>query len=151
VVSVVIAVLVAGAVSVLYLPGLLNPKKIKVVDVVIPRCQDVTSCRFSPKNITVKIGVNNTVRWTNIALDPIGFPHTVTEGIPVANPTGSPCLQRTASSSLGSFYCPAATPLFDSGDVQRNGTFTHTFTIPGVYEYFCVYHPGMIGFVIVKQ
>jgi plastocyanin len=72
---------------------------------------------YSPSNMTVVIGVNNTVTWTNND-DTI---HTVT-----AN-DGS----------------------FDSGYLNPGGSFTFTFTRPGVYEYHCQLHPWMIAYVTV--
>ncbi len=39
---------------------------------------------------------------------------------------------------------------FDSGNVAPGQSFTFTFTTPGTYQYHCVYHPWMIGTVIVK-
>lgn len=76
---------------------------------------------FTPQNITVKIGVNNTVTWTNN--DPKGITHTVT-------------------SNQG---------LFHSGDMAGKATFTCTFTAPGTYYYRCLYHPLMVGTVFVKS
>jgi plastocyanin len=38
---------------------------------------------------------------------------------------------------------------FDSGAISPGGTFTFSFTAPGEYEYYCVYHPWMTGTVIV--
>lgn len=157
-VALAMGVLAVGAASVLYLRGGLNPNKIKVVDVAIPNSKTYqTTGLFNPRNITVVIGVNNTVRWTdydpNYAAGARGFsPHTVTEGKPVPEPpTVTSCTVPVKGTTSSPFQCPATTPLFDSGDIQQNGTFTYTFTHPGVYEYFCVYHPYMIGFVIVKQ
>ncbi|MEM3685096.1 MAG: cupredoxin domain-containing protein [Conexivisphaerales archaeon] len=40
--------------------------------------------------------------------------------------------------------------VFDSGNMQPGATFTYTFTEPGTYEYYCVYHFWMAGKVIVK-
>ena len=41
------------------------------------------------------------------------------------------------------------TGAFDSGPIPPGGTFTCTFTVPGTYEYYCVYHPWMSGEVQV--
>jgi len=38
---------------------------------------------------------------------------------------------------------------FSSGAIPPGGTFTHTFTSPGVYSYYCLYHPWMSGTVTV--
>jgi len=76
---------------------------------------------FTPQTLTVKIGVNNTVTWTNN--DPKSITHTVT-------------------SNQG---------LFHSGDMAGNAVFTCTFTAPGTYYYRCLYHPLMVGTVFVKS
>jgi plastocyanin len=76
---------------------------------------------FTPQSITLKIGVNNTVTWTNN--DPKGITHTVT-------------------SNQG---------LFHSGDMAANAQFTCTFTAPGTYYYRCLYHPLMVGTIFVKS
>jgi plastocyanin len=39
---------------------------------------------------------------------------------------------------------------FGSGTIPPGGTFTYTFTTPGVYEYYCQYHPWMTGTVTVS-
>ena len=39
---------------------------------------------------------------------------------------------------------------FDSGALDTDMRFSHTFTTPGTYEYFCAVHPKMIGRIIVK-
>jgi plastocyanin len=73
---------------------------------------------YSPSPVTVVIGVNNTVTWSNDD----SAPHTVT-----AN-DGS----------------------FNSGNMAPTGTFSYTFTTPGTYQYHCIYHPWMVGTVVVK-
>jgi plastocyanin len=39
---------------------------------------------------------------------------------------------------------------FDSGTLDTDDKFTHTFTTPGTYDYFCALHPKMTGRVVVK-
>lgn len=80
------------------------------------------SIPFQPETVTVVVGVNNTVVWTNNDVN--GVVHTVT-----SNTAGQ----------------------FDSGDLSQGQTFTCAFTVPGTYGYHCIYHPGMIGRVIVKS
>lgn len=41
------------------------------------------------------------------------------------------------------------TGLFDSGVIAPGGSFTYTFTSPGVFGYHCVFHPWMVGTVTV--
>ena len=77
-----------------------------------------TSTYYSPSPVTVVIGVNSTVTWTNND----DAPHTVT-----AN-DGS----------------------FNSGNLNTGQSWSYTFTTPGVYSYYCTYHPWMKGTVIVK-
>jgi plastocyanin len=40
---------------------------------------------------------------------------------------------------------------FDSGNIEEDGSFSHTFTVKGTYKYVCVMHEamGMVGTVIV--
>jgi plastocyanin len=79
---------------------------------------------YAPDKITLVIGVNNTVTWSNDD----AAPHTVTS---TSTPSG-------ASS-------------FDSGNMNAGQTFTYTFTVPGTYQYHCVYHSWMTGTVTVVQ
>jgi plastocyanin len=39
---------------------------------------------------------------------------------------------------------------FNSGNLDTDERFSHVFTTPGTYEYFCILHPKMTGKVIVK-
>jgi plastocyanin len=39
---------------------------------------------------------------------------------------------------------------FDSDGVDTGGTWTHRFTKPGRYTYFCELHPYMKGVIIVR-
>jgi plastocyanin len=39
---------------------------------------------------------------------------------------------------------------FNSGNLDTDERFSHVFTTPGTYEYFCILHPKMTGQVIVK-
>jgi plastocyanin len=39
---------------------------------------------------------------------------------------------------------------FDSRTLDTDEKFTHVFTTPGTYEYFCAVHPHMTGKIIVK-
>jgi plastocyanin len=80
---------------------------------------------YAPATVTVVIGVNNTVTWTNNDI----AAHTVT---PATLPAG-------ATWSVG------------SGNMPANGAvYSFTFTVPGTYTYGCAYHGWMMGTVIVK-
>ena len=39
---------------------------------------------------------------------------------------------------------------FDSGALDTDSRFSHVFTTPGTYDYFCAVHPKMTGRIIVK-
>jgi plastocyanin/sugar lactone lactonase YvrE len=41
--------------------------------------------------------------------------------------------------------------IFDSGRMNEGETFSVTLTEPGEYTYFCEYHPGMQGTIVVKD
>ena len=74
-----------------------------------------TLITFSPQNVTVIIGQNNTVQWTNNDQ----APHTVT-----------------------SEKIPTGAASFNSGILGNGQTFVYTFTVPGVSYYICTIHTG---------
>jgi plastocyanin len=77
---------------------------------------------YAPDTITVVLGVNASVTWTNADT----APHTV------------------SSSSVPSGASP-----FDSGNMSPGATYSYTFTVPGTYQYKCNYHSWMTGTVTV--
>lgn len=77
---------------------------------------------FSPANITVVIGLNNTVLWSNNG----GTTHTTTS------------------------FPPGQAESWNSGDLNVGQTFTFTFSTAGTYTYYCAIHPFMRGTIIVK-
>jgi plastocyanin len=79
---------------------------------------------YAPDNVTLVIGVNNSVTWSNDDT----VPHTVT------------------STSV-----PSGASSFDSGNMVAGAKFTETFTVPGTYQYHCSYHSWMTGTVTVVQ
>jgi plastocyanin/N-acetylneuraminic acid mutarotase len=83
-----------------------------------------TSLSFSPENITLVIGVNNTVTWTNDD----SVVHTVTSEI-----------------------VPSGASSFNSNNMNPGSIFTYTFTVPGTYTYHCIYHAWMQGTITVKS
>jgi len=85
---------------------------------------------YAPDNVTVVIGVNNTVVWmNNDTVAGKGTNHTVTP--------------KTQS---GAGDWPAA----GSGNMLPNATYSFTFTVPGTYTYYCTYHSWMTGTVVVE-
>lgn len=92
------------------------------------------SLNFAPDTVRVQVG--ETVRWENSSI----IVHTVTADPEKATKEESVQLPETASP-------------FDSGNLDPDATFEHTFTVPGTYRYFCIPHEGtkMYGTVIVKE
>jgi len=80
------------------------------------------SLNFQPAHIRIVIGLNNTVSWINDDT----APHTVT-----------------------STTVPSGAASFDSGNMNPGAVYTHTFTQPGNYAYYCQYHSWMQGTVTV--
>lgn len=102
-----------------------SAKPITTVQVSMPdKVSTNQSLSFQPRSITIVIGVNNTVMWTNND----AAPHTVTA---VSVPSGA--------------------AKFNSGNMNPGATFTYTFNVPGTYTYDCAYHYWMTGTVIVEN
>lgn len=85
---------------------------------------------------TVRIEVGETVRWENTSM----LAHSVT-----ADPS--------ESTVEGSAKLPEGAETFNSGMMDPEETFSHTFDVPGTYKYFCMPHEGanMFGWVIVEK
>ena len=108
------------------------------VDGVTPAGVDKTvdmtaTLQFAPTAVTINSG--ETVEFRNIST----FTHTVSTVADTPIETQAVML-------------PAGAEAFDSGAIAPGETFTHTFTTPGTYRYFCEPHvgQGMIGTVIVN-
>ena len=87
---------------------------------------------FDPDTVRVQVG--ETVRWVNGSV----IVHTVT-----ADPD-----EATTDESV---RLPEGAAPFDSGTLDPEARFEHTFEVPGTYRYFCIPHEGakMYGTVIV--
>ena len=70
---------------------------------------------FQPSEIIVKVGVNNTIVWTDF--DSTGQSHTVTTK-----------------------FAPSPVASFDSGPLSDGDTFSQTPTAVGTYHYRCLFH-----------
>jgi plastocyanin len=79
---------------------------------------------YRPGNVTIVIGTNNTLTWTNDDISP----HTVT-----------------------SVSVPGGAATFNSGIISAGQTWSITFNVPGTYQYNCALHAWMKGVVIVKS
>lgn len=88
--------------------------------------------RFDPDTVTIAAG--DTVKWTNT-----GFvTHSVT-------------FDPSMAAKPGDVLLPAGVMPFDSGNIEEDGTFSHTFTVKGTYHYICKLHEamGMLGTITV--
>ena len=77
---------------------------------------------YDPEVITVSVG--DTVLWDNADTTV----HTVTSGMPPTDTTG----------------------VFDSEMMMAGDSFEFTFTEAGTYDYYCTFHPWMVGTVNVE-
>ncbi|MHA7734334.1 cupredoxin domain-containing protein [Nitrosopumilus sp. S6] len=77
---------------------------------------------YDPEVITVSVG--DTILWDNAD----NTVHTVTSGIPPADATG----------------------VFDSEMMMAGDSFEFTFTEAGTFDYYCTFHPWMVGTVNVE-
>ncbi|MDA4111392.1 MAG: plastocyanin/azurin family copper-binding protein [Thaumarchaeota archaeon] len=80
----------------------------------------ISGYSFYPSSLTVARGT--TVTWINMDF----VVHTVTSGTEQNH-----------------------TNLFDSYELSHMQSFSYTFTTPGVYQYYCDIHPGMVGTITV--
>src|SRR6266567_3236232 len=72
---------------------------------------------------------------------------TVAKGGTVTSTNNDPVLHTVTSTSV-----PSGASTFDSGPMNstdNTATFKESFTVDGVYNYTCTYHPWMHGTVIV--
>lgn len=88
---------------------------------------------YKPSKVTISAG--QAVKWKNNT----GDPHTVTVVPDKALVAADVALPKNAQP-------------FDSGIIPAGLTFAHTFTVPGIYRYYCTLHEGngMVGEVLVK-
>jgi len=95
----------------------------------------------SPKTTTVDMlkgsGANASIAQS-YSPSPVTVVIGVNNTVTWVNNDGAP---HTVTANDGSFA---------SGNVAPTGTFTFTFTKAGTYAYHCLYHPWMVGTVIVK-
>ena len=89
--------------------------------------------RFVPE--VVNIAAGDTVKWTN----PAFVTHSVT-------------FDPSMAAAKDNVALPAGVAPFDSGNLEEDQSYSHTFTVKGTYKYVCKYHEamGMVGTVIVS-
>lgn len=93
--------------------------------------------RFDPPDLTIQVGTT----VTRVNRSPI--PHTTTD-----DPTKNPVAQIFPQYA----ELPPCAVRWDSGLLNPGQSFSHTFTVPGRYHYFCIPHvlSGMRGSVSVE-
>ncbi len=123
VIVIVIAIVVIGGLAYYFYTVQRSSAKTTVATSIPSGVASNTALSFTPSTIKVKVGVNNTIVWTNQD----STQHTVTSG-----------------------SVPSGAASFDSGNISPNNTFTVTLTVTGTYQYHCSIHPGwMKGTVVV--
>ena len=93
-----------------------------------------TPAVYEPAKVTVKVG--QPVEWINTGKNV----HSVT-------------LVPDDAQNPKDVAEPKGAATFDSGFMAPGSKFSYTFTVPGIYHYFCVPHEkaGMVGVVVVKK
>jgi len=131
---VIMAIVVSATAGYIYL-GSLSPAKPLMIVIRIPKGASstepsgfnftfLTSPKFQyPVNLTVTIGVNNTLEWVN---------------------------DDSVAHTVSAFIAPLGASEFNSGLIQPGKTFSITLTIPGVYKYTCLWHQWLAGQITVK-
>jgi plastocyanin len=92
--------------------------------IIVPGSSSPFNGEFYVPNI-VTVSPNTSVTWTNQDTSS----HTITSGDFTTGPSGQ----------------------FDSGLVNTGATFTHQFSTPGTYAYYCTIFPFMSGMVNVTS
>ncbi len=135
---VVIAIVVTATAGYIYVGSLSSAKPIVTV-IRIPKGSSTEPTGFSvadfqtnfvngtypfPVNVTVTIGVNNSIEWVND--DTVG--HTVT-----------------------ALVAPAGALKFNSGLISEGKSFSVTLNVQGVYKYTCAWHNWLAGKITVNS
>src|SRR5574337_106617 len=99
-----------------------------------PNFDTPTAEWFSPSVVTVQAG--DTITWVNKDKEI----HNITSGKGISR------IEYATTRHIG-------TPdgLFQSGSFSPGQSWSHTFTRPGIYHYFCSIHPWMNGAIVVNE
>jgi plastocyanin len=102
-----------------------------VVEIRSGSCASTIYC-YVPESLTVTVG--DTVRWTDVS----GSPHTVTRCTPAA------CDGHDGGTGTDASFTRA--------DIDTGHDFTHVFSAPGTYNYYCEIHGyiDMRGTIVVR-
>jgi plastocyanin len=125
----IVAIAVAAAAAVSLLP---NPAKAAGSPIVIKMSDHAPF--YAPEKISIKVG--ESVQWVNDGQTV----HSVS--------TAAANAQNPKDTSM-----PKGAVAFDSGFIPPGGDYSYTFTVPGIYRYFCLPHEkaGMVGVIVVKK
>jgi len=85
---------------------------------------DETPSEFSPNVVTLVVGVNNTVTFTN--------------------------QDETGTHTVASYVVPAGATPFTSGALKLGASYSLTLGVRGTYYYWCTECPWMRGAIVVK-
>jgi plastocyanin len=97
------------------------------------------ACKKETKNNTTSGSPGTNEVWMqNTAFTPSSITVTVNTTLTWTNKDG---MAHTVTSTTG---------LFDSGNINAGGTYSHQFTTAGTFPYRCTIHSGMTGTVIVQ-
>lgn len=125
----IVAVAAAVAATLALLP---NPAKAAGSPVVIKMFDKAPF--YAPGKVSIKAG--ESVQWVNDGQTV----HSVS--------TAAVNAQNRKDTSM-----PKGAVAFDSGFIPPGGDYSYTFTVPGIYRYFCLPHEkaGMVGVIVVKK
>lgn len=104
---------------------------------------------------TIDIKMQGRADGSRVWFDPVGLLIQQGETIRWINEDGTSAHTATAyhpNNTGHALRIPQAARPWDSGYVMPGETFSHTFTVPGVYDYYCYPHEraGMAGRIIVE-
>jgi len=115
---------------------------ISAIVVVMMSYNNGTGKNSSTSSSSTSAVTTNTVDIQSYAFSP--FAITVKVGTKVTW-TNKDSVTHTITSDSGS------ADVFDSGNVDQSGTYSHTFSGAGTFTYHCAVHPSMTGKVVVTQ
>ena len=106
--------------------GLSSSVNKSIVVVLIPKNSGVFGgANFTPSELTVEIGVNNTIKWINE--------------------------DQLSAHSVTPLEVPAGFPKFNPIIIEPGQTATLKLSVPGTYVYYCLWHPGWLrGTITVR-
>lgn len=112
-------------------------KSIFVVVIMVITATTLDSCSKSSSNPSPGQG-SNEVFIQNMSFNPATITVTVNTTVKWTN---KDAIAHTVTSDAN---------LFDSGNINSNGTYSHQFTTAGTFNYHCAIHPNMTAKVVVQ-